>query len=145
MKIKKQYLYISLALILIIFTGFLYLNFHSSQPPLSWEEVQVVPKALSVKNTKVFFVILNKKYETEVKEGETVYGAMKSIESVKENNFSFVAKEYSSLGVFVEEINGIKGENGKYWIYYVNDKEASVGVSNYKINNGDIISWKYEK
>ena len=26
----------------------------------------------------------------------------------------------------------------------VNNEKANIGVSNYKINNGDIISWKYE-
>jgi hypothetical protein len=100
---------------------------------------------LSLRNIKVSLIVLDKKYEIEIKEGSTVYDAMKSIESVKDNNFSFKTKEYPSLGIFVDGINGIMGKSGQYWIYYVNDKEASVSVSKYKINNGDVISWKYEK
>ncbi|MFA6999639.1 MAG: DUF4430 domain-containing protein [Candidatus Paceibacterota bacterium] len=93
---------------------------------------------------KVSLIVLDKKYETEIKEGGTVYDAMRSIESVKENNFSFKIKEYVGLGIFVEGINGVMGELGKYWIYYVNDKEASVSVSKYVLKSGDIINWKRE-
>ena len=59
-------------------------------------------------------------------------------------NFSFKTKEYPGLGYFVEEINGVGGGQGKYWIYYVNGKEASVGIKDYVVKEGDIISWKHE-
>ena len=60
-----------------------------------------------------------------------------------EGKINFKEKTYSGMGEFIEEINGIK--NGeKNWIYYVNNKKAEIGVSNYKINIGDIVSWKYE-
>ena len=48
------------------------------------------------------------------------------------------------MGSFVTGINNNKGSPGKYWIYYVNDKKASVGVSNYILKEGDIINWKQE-
>jgi hypothetical protein len=63
-------------------------------------------------------------------------------ESSKENNFSFKYKEYPSLGIFIDEINEVGGDSGKYWIYYINGKEASVGVSKNIIKSGDIISWE---
>ena len=66
-------------------------------------------------------------------------------ESKIENSFSFKYKEHTGLGVFITEINNQIGGRGGYWIYSVNGVEANVGVSNYKIKNGDIISWKYEK
>lgn len=147
MKNKKIIIIVSLIISLII----IFLIIHPSvlrTPPLNRggrNTNQIVPKALSERNIKVSLVVLDKKYETEIKEGSTVYDAMKSIESVKDNNFSFKTKEYPSLGIFVDGINGIMGKSGQYWIYYVNDKEASVSVSKYNINNGDIISWKYEK
>ena len=146
MKIKKQYLYISLALILIIFTGFLYLKFHSFKPSISGEEGQIIPKALSEKNTKVSLTVQEKKYETEIKEGSTVFEAMKKIqdESSSTNPFSFKYKENPGLGSFVTEINNIVGSPGKYWIYYVNGNKASVGVSTYLLKEGDIINWNQE-
>jgi hypothetical protein len=49
------------------------------------------------------------------------------------------------MGKFIESINGVVGNENDSWIYYVNGVEAKVGVSNYKINPGDVVSWKYEK
>lgn len=105
---------------------------------------QIVVKPLSEEGLKVFLTVLGKTYSTEIKEGGTVYDLMKELQNKKENNFIFKYKEYPSLGVFIEEINGIKGGNGKYWIYYVNDTEASVGVSKYVLREGDSILWKQE-
>ncbi|MCX6751603.1 MAG: DUF4430 domain-containing protein [Candidatus Nomurabacteria bacterium] len=72
----------------------------------------------------------------------SVYDFMSKLRS--EGKINFTEKNYIGMGEFIEEINGIK--NGeKNWIYYINGKKANIGVSNYKINEGDIISWKYEK
>ena len=62
-----------------------------------------------------------------------------------EGKINFTEKNYAGMGKFIETINGVKGNGGQNWIYYVNGKEAQVGVSNYKINPGDVVSWKYEK
>ena len=81
------------------------------------------------------------KYESADNTETNVYDFMSKMQ--KEGKIDFKYKEYSGMGKFIEEINGIKNEN-KNWIYYVNNIKADVGVSNYKINNGDIVSWKYE-
>jgi hypothetical protein len=60
-----------------------------------------------------------------------------------ENKITFQAKNYTGMGEFIEKINGVKNGN-KNWIYYVNGVKAEIGVSNYKINPGDVVSWKYE-
>ncbi|MFA6393188.1 MAG: DUF4430 domain-containing protein [Candidatus Paceibacterota bacterium] len=145
---NKKYLKILIAVIslsiLIIF------SFVFEFPPPVKEGVggglglQIEARPLSERNIKVSLIVQDKKYETEVKEEATVYDAMKSIESVKENNFSFKTKEYPGLGIFVDGINGMMGKSGQYWIYYVNDKEASVSVSKYVLKSGDIINWKRE-
>jgi len=107
---------------------------------------QIEVKPLSEKNVKVSLEILDKKYETNIEENSTVFEVMKKIEkeNTKDNLFNFEYTEYASLGSFITEINGIKGTPGKYWIYYVNNIEASVGVSKYILKSGDIISWKQE-
>ena len=92
---------------------------------------------------KVSLTILDKSYDVSVKEGDTVFGMMNRLKS-ENNNFDFKYKEYPSLGVYINEINGIKEGNGKYWIYYVNGKEAEIGISKFKVSNGDIINWKLE-
>lgn len=64
----------------------------------------------------------------------------------KDYPFTFSGKEYSGLGFFVEEINGVKNntQEGRYWIYYINGKKAQVGISSYILKPNDIIMWKYE-
>jgi len=96
------------------------------------------------KTIQVTLNILDKKYITSLDEGASVYDAMNKIQSNKENNFSFQIKDYSDLGYFIEGINKVMGTPGKYWIYYVNDKKASVGISKYILNDGDLINWKQE-
>jgi len=98
----------------------------------------------NAQNIKFTLNVLDKTYKASIKEGATLYDAMNNIQSVKENNFAFSGKEYPSLGFFVKEINGVKDGSGKYWLYYVNGKEASVGASVYVLKEGDIISWKQE-
>jgi hypothetical protein len=61
-----------------------------------------------------------------------------------EGQIYFKEKNYSGMGEFIEEINNQKNNGEKNWIYYVNDKKANIGISNYKINPGDVVSWKYE-
>lgn len=54
-------------------------------------------------------------------------------------------KEYS-VGKLVESINGVKnGTDNNYWILYVNGKQSQVGASDYKINKGDILEWRFEE
>jgi uncharacterized membrane protein len=148
MKNKKIIIIVGLIISLII----IFLIIHPSvlrTPPLSrggWNTNQIEPKALSEKNIKVFLTVQDKKYEAIIKEGGTVFEAMKKIqdESSSTNPFSFKYKENPGLGSFITEINNVVGSPGKYWIYYVNDKKASVGVSTYVLKEGDLINWNQE-
>lgn len=107
---------------------------------------QVLPVNNSVvdiqQNNKASVIVLDKEYNLLIQRGDTVYQVMKKLVEQKENNFSFGFKEYPALGIFVDEINGLKNGGGKYWFYYVNGKEATVGISKYVLESGDIISWE---
>lgn len=157
MKIKKQYIYIGLIILIIFTIGFFYLN--SSNKPQSYypkevesktEETQIIsqieakPLSGKDKTIKISLTFLDKKYETNVKDGSSVFEAMQKLEDDNPKEFNFKYTNYSSLGSFINEINGIKGTPGKYWIYYVNNEKASVGASKYILKQGDIISWKQE-
>lgn len=52
-------------------------------------------------------------------------------------------KQYS-FGAFVTSINGTPGNGPKYWTFYINNKEASVGAGEYTTKNGDILTWKLQ-
>lgn len=130
---KNKYIIIIFVALIISIIGFLLLN---TKKYTTQTEIQ--------NNTQDITVSLNtldKNYSVKVEKDATVYDVMKNAEK---EGFSFLGREYPQLGFFVDEINGIKNESNKYWIYYVNETEASVGVSKYIIKEGDIISWKQE-
>jgi hypothetical protein len=100
-------------------------------------------QVLPVKIQTATLFVNNTKYEDQIQTQMSVYDFMTQLQN--EGKINFKDKTYAGMGKFIEEINGIKGSNDKYWIYYVNNKRAEVGVSNYQINPGDVVSWKLEK
>ncbi len=96
------------------------------------------------KNLKevVILKVLGQTYTAPFTEGDSVYSVMQKIENNKTNNFVFTSKSYSGLGEFINSINGVSGTAGHYWVYFVNNEEASVGVSTYVLHTGDTITWK---
>ena len=82
------------------------------------------------------------KYNSKITGPLSVYDFMTQLQD--EGKITFEEKNYPGMGKFIEGINGIKNGRKKNWIYYVNGKKAGIGVSNYQINKGDIVSWKYE-
>jgi len=74
---------------------------------------------------------------------KSVYDFMDTLR--QEGKITFTEKNYTGMGKFIETINGIQSNGDQNWIYYVNNQKAKVGVSNYKIKSGDVVSWKYEK
>lgn len=105
-----------------------------STPSPVWTQVEKINQA--------FLEIDGKRLETTIAEKESIYNFM--IKLKEEGKINFKYKTYSGMGKLIEEINGVKNED-KSWIYYVNGEKAKIGVSNYKINPGDVVSWKYEK
>lgn len=49
--------------------------------------------------------------------------------------------EDSSLGKFVTSINGMKQGNGKYWLYSIDNKEATIGATQYFCQDQETINW----
>lgn len=90
----------------------------------------------------VLLYVNDKRYSTYLNEGDTVYDVMNRIK--EDGGLSFEGKNYPSLGFFITKVNEIKNGDSKYLIYYVNNKQAQVGVSNYVLKKGDIINWKLE-
>ena len=90
----------------------------------------------------VSLMVFGKSYEEKVEKGTTIFDMMTKLST--DQDFTFKSKEFTGIGQFVNEINGVKAENGKYWILYVNEKEAEVGASDYKLEGGEKIEWKLE-
>jgi hypothetical protein len=90
--------------------------------------------------SEIDFYVNGTLYKAPYQEGDTVLSLMNRMQIKNEHVFNFKSKNYPYLGEFIEEINGTS-EKGKYWIYYINDKEASVGVSKLELKKDDIIKW----
>lgn len=66
------------------------------------------------------------------------------VEGKNADKITFSGKNYPGLGFFVTEIGTLRAGDGKNLLYYINGKEATVGVSSYTLKDGDIIEWKLE-
>ncbi len=65
-----------------------------------------------------------------------------------ENSIELNYKDYGGdMGVFIESINGKQNDfdSGYYWQYWVNSQYAKVGASSYKLQDRDVVEWKYVK
>lgn len=128
-------------ILIVLFTSFLLgLFFYSSQ---IYSKNKILPISENIESFKTILEINGTRYEDEIKGEISVYDFMNKLRN--EGKINFTEKTYAGMGKLIEEINGLKNNGDKYWIYYVNDIEMQVGVSNYKIKKGDIVSFKYEK
>lgn len=147
MKTKKQYI-IGVVLILFCIIGIYYfVSSKNIELPVVIEKEKIeIENNINSKSVNVSLVISGQEYHTSIKEGASVFDAMEKMqkESTENNLFSFKYTNNASLGNFITEINNKKGTPGEYWIYYVNNEKASVGVSNYILKDGDIINWSQE-
>lgn len=97
-----------------------------------------------IETIQVVMLINGREYRTAMKPASSVYDLMSALKEQKKIDFKDY--NYSGMGFFVTEINGIKNNSaGENWLYYVNGKLASIGVSYYKLKNNDTIEWKYEQ
>ena len=64
------------------------------------------------------------------------------LENLNEIN---LVTETGQYGAFITSLMGQNQEDNYYWVYYINDNYATVGVENYSINNQDQIEFRLEK
>ena len=138
LKTKTQQL--TVIFILIAICVFLIRIYQTKTPPTSPSPLQSSVK--TEPESSAFFEVNGIKYEGKIPGEISVYDFMEKLKKDKKINFE--ARNYAGMGEFIESINGIKNSD-KSWIYYVNGKKAEIGVSNYKIKKGDIVSFRYEK
>lgn len=98
---------------------------------------------------KVSFKIIapawTKEFNIDALSGSTVYEAMLLLHA--KGLLPIVFKQFAGLGAFVQSINGLENsaKNNQFWIYYINGKAATLGISSIKLNPNDYITWKYEE
>ncbi len=97
----------------------------------------------NTKQDSIIFSVDGKTLNLNFNEGDTLEKVIKV--STDKGLININGENFPGLGFFVQSINGIEQGNGYSWIYYINGKKATVGVSSYKLKIGDLIEWKYEK
>jgi len=82
-------------------------------------------------------------FENEFREGVTAFDLLKlKTEGLVLN---LETKTYD-IGIFIEAIGDKKnGEDGKYWLYYVNGEMPMVSADKKEIKPGDKVEFKFEK
>jgi hypothetical protein len=73
-------------------------------------------------------------------QGESLYNIL--LKEKEANKISFSGKEYSGMGFFMTDIGTLHSTKDHYLMYYINGKEAEIGISSYFPQNGDVIEWK---
>ncbi len=73
---------------------------------------------------------------TAQKDGQTAFELL-------QENAEIEFKEYD-FGVFVESINGIKGDEQNFWALYINGEQSKTGAKETILAQGDLVEWKYE-
>ena len=73
-------------------------------------------------------------------------GSVESLMQERHSNGSltYTSRAYPTLGSFLESIDGLKNQDGFYWMLYINGSSASVGMSHAQVVPGDRIEWRYE-
>lgn len=121
-EMKTKYLPIFVVILILILGGWYMLSSMQNQT-VQIQEGQYSPSPVV---SQVF------RYECEA--GKS---AFEVLEEKAEVEFS-----ESSFGKLVTSIDGKPQGDGKYWLYSVNDKEATVGASVYICNEGEEIKWE---
>ena len=70
-------------------------------------------------------------------DGKTALELLKANADVKTTNDL-------SLGEYVTSINGNDGGGTKYWLFYIDGKEAPEGADKYVTNSNEAIEWKLQ-
>jgi hypothetical protein len=83
-------------------------------------------------------------YGTEAAETLSYQGQdnVSALDLLKQN--ADVKTKTSSIGEYVESINGNDGGGEKFWLYYVNCQQAPVGPAEYVTKESDRIEWRLE-
>jgi len=109
-------------------------------------DAQGKPEEINLAETEYKLIIAGKEISVALPVGDhNVFDLMTVAK--KQGKVSFNGSNYSGIGFFVEEIDGIRNDpkNNLFWFYYVNGRKAGVGITGYILREGDEVEWKFEK
>lgn len=132
--------------IILIFISSLIMFSDKTEQPISQEEIGVSQE--NVKKEIVLLVIDDSEgtpriFEVELNEEATAFDLLR--DKAEELDIFLKIKNYD-FGILIEAIGDKEnGQDGKYWLYYVNGEMPMISVDQQAIESGDKIEFKFEK
>jgi hypothetical protein len=140
---KKRFYYLFLILVAVVLVGAGCLN---NQETNTEGEVKGQATVEEVADAKVNLTITagetSNSYELT---GVQDYTVLDVLQKASEDYDIALEVQDSEFGAFVQSLSGkTGGDDGKYWMYYVNGEMAPLGVGEQIANDGDQIEFKFE-
>ena len=83
-------------------------------------------------------------YYLSLQPGSTIYDVLKETGTSTTNTDIFFQTEYLANILSVEEINGQPNFPPYYWTYYINGVIGTSSISDYRLQDKDVIDWKLQ-
>lgn len=114
-------------------------------PPGSQEKIEI--SQLEVKEKVSLIIDYGEgevdSFQSDFKEEMTAFDLLK--EKTDESGLALKTKTYD-IGIFIEAIGDKEnGQDGKYWLYYINEEMPMVSADNQELKPGDKVEFKFEQ
>ncbi|MDD3734891.1 MAG: DUF4430 domain-containing protein [Candidatus Pacebacteria bacterium] len=147
---KTNKILIAVLIILLICGGILWLDSTQEESSGSLQKVETTSPALEFQTNSVNLVInygeggiIEFTRQGVGNDGVSVLDLLLEFTQAQGIN---VVKKDSDFGVMIESIGDKKnGDDGKYWMFYINGELSPVGVSEAKVKPGDTVEFKFEE
>jgi len=142
---KKINIFILIGIgVIIIVSGWIFFSNKIGQP-IFQAEVKIPQE--NIKKGIVLVIddgeVTPKTFKSEFKEGVTAFDLLKK--KTEELNMVLKTKTYDT-GILIETIgNKENGQDGKYWMYYVNGEMPMIAAGRQELKPGDKVEFKFEK
>jgi len=143
---KKINIFIGIGIGIIIIVSSWIIFSEKIEKPISEEEIGIPQE--NIKKETVSLVIDDgsgapKIFETEFNKEITAFDLLKN--KAGELNLVLKTKTYD-IGIFIEAIGDKEnGQDGKYWLYYVNGEMPMVSADKRELKAGDKVEFRFEK
>jgi len=140
----KKIIILVILTVIVLGLGLILLNGNKKEI----EPISVINESAQEAQGKIFLTIDGGQEASQTlgfifEEGITAFGLLEK--ASKEQNFILKTKSYDT-GIFIEAIGDVEnGQNGKYWMYYVNGEMPMVAADKKELKNGDKVEFKFEK
>jgi len=145
---KKSYIYIIIGMAIVVAAGWLVFFNTSLQPAVEQTgNNNIVNAPAAAENSATLLINYGDKednFQVSFNENATAFDVLKN--KAEEAGLNLKTKIYEGMGVLIEAIGEKEnGQDGKYWLYYVNEEMPMVSADQLKIKPGDKIEFKFEK